>query len=785
MAGPNGATGDCGNKSEAPAERLDSDDAAHWGTWEDLLLVCAVNRYGTNSWESVALEIQKRSTSPFLSLSLTPRNCQMKYLDLTRRFLLKHDPRNTDNDYKDDDVEAADHDGSIISTNGSVPLLEELRKLRVAELRRELERYDLSIVTLQSKVKKMKEERERCSTESEIREEKASVLRKSEEAEAPPERDASEDKVKVIMDELEKSPSSMANKKDEQSVNGSVPKDGRVGDIEAGRDEVKVKEPGRIGEGNEEPVRTMEDKLVKEEDSGYGSSDSVEREYRKPGPESVPNEVKVEPESVSHSPELVESVAESKDGGGGGVCGDEEATTKECNSDVQSSATKSRRDGENDDVLPGSTKNLDLQNDNRSPSVKLEASVESQPLIDFLDHVKGHKLGSLFLRRLDSQEAPNYKSLIRQHVDLETVQRRVKEGIYSESNLKFFRDLLLLVNNAMVFFGKNTPEFLAAMELRHLIANEMARRNAKSSGSSSEKQASLQKASLPDKGSSEPSESLLRKPKLGGQLIVCRKRSSIAAKASASSSASDKKRDQNKMPTEDSAGLDSKHPSRRQLPARAEEPRITKKRSADRFASVSTSLKKNAKKGTGTNSKQMSGTNLEKNKGKGGSSSQQPDPRCESKNNQSSADLKKRSAANFLNRMKQSSSSNNSTLLDALKGSPLTASNNSRGGSELKKNENSKASGGSNLKKNEHGKGSGGSEHKKNENVKWSGKKAQVSTRSSDAKQAKEKSIPATKSLGRPLNKGAAPPTPSGKRGRDDRESESTASKQQRKKPRK
>ncbi|CDP10128.1 unnamed protein product [Coffea canephora] len=742
MAGPNGATGDYGNESEAPAERLDSDDAAHWGTWEDLLLVCAVNRYGTNSWESVALEIQKRSTSPFLSLSLTPRNCQMKYLDLTRRFLFKHDPRNTDNAYKDDDVEAAGHDGSIISTDESVPLLEELRKLRVAELRRELERYDLSIVTLQSKVKKMKEERERCSTVSEIREEKASVLRKSEEAEAPPERDASEDKVKVIMDELEKSPSSMANNKDEQSVNGSVPKDGRVGEIEAGRDE---------------------DKLVKEEDSGYGSSDSVEREYRKPGPESVPNEVKVEPESVSHSPELVESVAESKDGG----------------------ATKSRRDGENDDVPPGSTKNLDLQNDNSSPPVKLEASVESQPLIDFLDHVKGHKLGSLFLRRLDSQEAPNYKSLIRQHVDLEAVRRRVKEGIYSDSNLKFFRDLLLLVNNAMVFFGKNTPEFLAAMELRHLIANEMARRNAKSSDSSSEKQASLQKASLPDKGSSEPSESLLRKPKLGGQLIVCRKRSSIAAKASASSSASDKKRDQNKMPTEDSAGLDSKHPSRRQQPARAEGPRVTKKRSADRFASASTSLKKNAKNGAGTNSKQMSGTNLEKNKGKGGSSSQQPDPRCENKNNQSSADLKKRSAANFLNRMKQSSSSNNSTLLDALKGSPLSASNNGRGGSELKKDENSKGSGGSNLRKNEHGKGGGGSEHKKNENVKWSGKKAQVSTRSSDVKQATEKTIPATKSLGRPLNKGAAPPAPSGKRGRGDRESESAASKQQRKKPRK
>lgn len=378
-----------------------------------------------------------------------------------------------------------------------------------------------------------------------------------------------------------------------------------------------------------------------------------------------------------------------------------------------------------------------------------------------------------------SQEASNYNNLIRQHVDLETVQTRLKDGAYMGSNLKFFRDLLLLVNNALVFFSKNTPEFLAAIELRHLVTNEMSQRNA-NSDSSPEKKISLEKVSLPKKENSEPSEPLLLKPKLGGPLIVCRKRSSIAAKASASSSASDKKREQTTKPSEDRAGPNAKQQPP-QLPAKAEEPRITKKRSSDRFASVSTSLKKHGKNGTNTNSKQTTAAILEKNKGKGSSSSQQPEPRSESKNNQSSLDLKKRGAANFLNRMKQSSFSNNGTLLDALKSSPPSAANNSKGGSEHKKNETGKGNGGSEHKKN--AKGSAASEHKKNENGKVSGKKEQVSTRSSNAKQAKEKGSPAKK---KPPKRGAAPPPPpSGKRGRDGKESESAASKHQRKRSRK
>lgn len=103
-----------------------------WGTWEELLLAFAVNRYGSKSWDSVAGEIQKRSSkmTPFL----TPCNCKQKFHDLKRRYT--HELAHHQND-------AVGDDKTEIET---IPWLDELRKLRITELKRELEHYDLSIV---------------------------------------------------------------------------------------------------------------------------------------------------------------------------------------------------------------------------------------------------------------------------------------------------------------------------------------------------------------------------------------------------------------------------------------------------------------------------------------------------------------------------------------------------------------------------------------------------------------------------------------------------------------
>ncbi|RRT38774.1 hypothetical protein B296_00047312 [Ensete ventricosum] len=119
-----------------------------WGTWEELLLAFAVSRHGTRSWDSVAMEIQSRS--PFSHL-LTPQSCRRRYRDLKLRFA---GPGGEEGRHEDDEGEEA---GSSVE----VPWVEELRKLRVAELRREVERYDA-----------LEEERERSLRETESVEEK-------------------------------------------------------------------------------------------------------------------------------------------------------------------------------------------------------------------------------------------------------------------------------------------------------------------------------------------------------------------------------------------------------------------------------------------------------------------------------------------------------------------------------------------------------------------------------------------------------------------------------------
>ena len=90
-----------------------------------------MRKHGTASWDSVAMEMLSRCP-PAAADSLTPAGCRLRYRLLHRRFAAG---AGSENDDGDEEPDAASADGCV----------EELRKLRVAELRREVERYDLSI----------------------------------------------------------------------------------------------------------------------------------------------------------------------------------------------------------------------------------------------------------------------------------------------------------------------------------------------------------------------------------------------------------------------------------------------------------------------------------------------------------------------------------------------------------------------------------------------------------------------------------------------------------------
>jgi len=121
---------DVSPESEATAAAVKGGEI--WGTLEELLLACAVTRHGTGSWDSVAMEVQTRSPVAARP-GLTPHSCRLRFRHLHRRFSTVGSGGEEAEAEEDPDASAAEG------------WVDELRRLRVAELRRDVERCDLSI----------------------------------------------------------------------------------------------------------------------------------------------------------------------------------------------------------------------------------------------------------------------------------------------------------------------------------------------------------------------------------------------------------------------------------------------------------------------------------------------------------------------------------------------------------------------------------------------------------------------------------------------------------------
>ncbi|GMI72794.1 bromodomain 4 [Hibiscus trionum] len=74
----------------------------------------------------------------------------------------------------------------------------------------------------------------------------------------------------------------------------------------------------------------------------------------------------------------------------------------------------------------------------------------------------------VFRRRLDSQKRGRYKKMILRHMDFDTISSRIASNSIT-SVRELFRDMLLLANNALVFYSKSTREYKSAQRLRHIV----------------------------------------------------------------------------------------------------------------------------------------------------------------------------------------------------------------------------------------------------------------------------------------------------------------------------
>lgn len=451
-----------------------------WTTWEELLLTSAVKRHGLKDWNAIAMELQSRTSSVPNPVLLTAQICRTKFYDLRRRF--SENTASEQNDVVGRGEEVDDGGDGGGGGGNSVPWLEDLKKLRMAELRRKVHGHDVSIQSLNSKVKRLEEEREQS-------------MRENENGDQNP--------------DLEKNSVERSGNNKDDVIRGVPPADDVAGVSVSG--ERSERENRSVNESNSTENRQTGEKLETETEpvqTGSVKQDPDTKALRADSwnDSSKPSEdKKVDDESA----ELHDSAAaESKEG------------TKE-SSDVQSSASLTRKSGA---PAAGGDEPVVSPATMRRDSLK-----KSEPLVRFLDIIRAHKHGSTFEIRLESQKTEKYKSTIRQHVDLETVQTRIEDGSYSSCTTKFYLDILLLVNNAIAFFPKASAESAAAFELRKLILKDL---NNKKQRIGRQSNPSPEFAPILIKTKPDPersSDSLLSKQKSSVPfIVVCRKRSSIS-----------------------------------------------------------------------------------------------------------------------------------------------------------------------------------------------------------------------------------------------------------------
>lgn len=93
-------------------------------------------------------------------------------------------------------------------------------------------------------------------------------------------------------------------------------------------------------------------------------------------------------------------------------------------------------------------------------------------LMKIYNTIAQNECALVFRRRLDSQKRGRYKKLVRRHMDLDTVQSRIN-GCSISSAKELFRDFLLVVNNAAIFYSKNTREYKSAVGLRDIVTKSL------------------------------------------------------------------------------------------------------------------------------------------------------------------------------------------------------------------------------------------------------------------------------------------------------------------------
>ncbi|KAM7255126.1 hypothetical protein ACFE04_020367 [Oxalis oulophora] len=351
-----------------------------WGTWEELLLGGAILRHGTVDWTLVATELTQR----LYPSNFTPQVCKAKYEDLIKRY------------------------------SGCTAWFEELKKQRIAELRRALEQSDDSIG-----LKADKEEHNHVDNETSQIE---SVPRQKYEGVDSSSKEASKDGLSAGSFTQE----TLTNWSPDCQNAATVPNE----DME--------NKPGISEFSKQERGLTMEN-LWQRMFVGKGLRKRRGKRKRKDCSSKDIKEVSSIGESdIMISPRSVVNASWCKENS---TCDDSDQIAKSSGGDDQSRCSS-------------------------------KETVHDLTVMGIFGTVFHNDCASVFRRRLDSQKRGRYKKMILRHMDFDTLRSRVTSGSIT-SSAELFRDMLLISNNALVFYSKSTREYKSALLLRGIVTKAL------------------------------------------------------------------------------------------------------------------------------------------------------------------------------------------------------------------------------------------------------------------------------------------------------------------------
>ncbi|MBA0839430.1 hypothetical protein Goarm_005154 [Gossypium armourianum] len=358
-----------------------------WGTWEELLLGGAVLRHGTRDWNLVASELRTRALSPF---AFTPEACKAKYEDLQRRY------------------------------SGCKAWFEELRKQRMAELRRALEESEDSIGSLESKLENLKAEKRndsRVDYDSSPTESALPCL-KSEGFEF-----SSKDTCKDGLSAGSFTQEAQTNWAPDCQIPAAVP-----------TEEMDSKPVGDALTSEREKFSSI-DKLA---DALCGGKLLCIRKRR----------------GKRKRKDCSKDTKEGSVGESEALCPADVASALLCKETSVSNSAQIAKSSAVEDQSGGSTKE------------------GIDDIMRIFSSVAENDCASVFRRRLDSQKRGRYKKMILRHMDFDTIRSRIVSNLIM-SVRELFRDMLLVANNALVFYSKNTREYKSALHLRRIVTTAL------------------------------------------------------------------------------------------------------------------------------------------------------------------------------------------------------------------------------------------------------------------------------------------------------------------------